>query len=217
MVKLTTDISKSIISEYSENTSITLRELSSKYGIHHVTISAFLKKNGIAIRRTGARIGHPVKESTRQLFSKLHAGNTYTVGRKQTNSTKLKIIATMWKVDYSALLQYPNANKVKLIIQWMNSSRNMLNFEISTRLTFLDHFYKDESFNRIWDIWIKNGKKQEYKPSIDHKIPYTRGGTCDFANLQIITWFENRAKGNMTESEWEIFKKVNNLKCDLFI
>ena len=53
-------------------------------------------------------------------------------------------------------------------------------------------------------------------PSLDHIQPKSRNGGWELDNLQILTWFENRAKAEMTSAEWIEFRKTNNIKCDLF-
>lgn len=215
--KLTEEVKSQILSEYVSDPSITLRDLSKKYKIHHVSISALLKRHNIKVRRTGARIGHPVKDSTRQIFSKIHKNNKYSLGKAQKDTTKLKIIATKWGLDHSKLLCYQNYEKVHQITIWLNSERNIPSFDGAVKLKYLHYFYNDPVFTAIWDRWIISNKEPAYKPSIDHKVPFTKGGSADLDNLQVITWFENRAKGNMTLDEWSSFKKLNNLKCDLFV
>ena len=46
------------------------------------------------------------------------------------------------------------------------------------------------------------------KPSLDHIIPLSKGGTWEFDNLQILSWVENRAKYNFMPQEWEYIKKT---------
>ena len=48
------------------------------------------------------------------------------------------------------------------------------------------------------------------KPSVDHIKPSSIGGTYDLDNLQFLTWFENRAKNDMSMDEWIDIK--NNIK-----
>lgn len=43
-------------------------------------------------------------------------------------------------------------------------------------------------------------------PSIDHIVPKTKGGNDEVNNLQVLSWFENRAKNNMTQAEWNKMK-----------
>ena len=44
-------------------------------------------------------------------------------------------------------------------------------------------------------------------PSLDHIIPISRGGSWELDNLQIISWFENRAKCDMTQQE--LYNMIN--------
>ena len=55
------------------------------------------------------------------------------------------------------------------------------------------------------------------KPSIDHIIPKSRGGTNDLNNIQFLTVFENLAKRDMTMQEWEEFKLKTNTHSQYFI
>lgn len=55
------------------------------------------------------------------------------------------------------------------------------------------------------------------KPSIDHKMPISRGGNNDIQNLQFLTVFENLCKRDMTEQEWLLFKNKTSTKSEYFI
>lgn len=56
------------------------------------------------------------------------------------------------------------------------------------------------------------------KPSLDHIIPKSKGGSDeDISNFQFLTVFENLAKRDMTQNEWEKFKKETNTTSDYFI
>lgn len=53
------------------------------------------------------------------------------------------------------------------------------------------------------------------KPSLDHIVPKSKGGSLNnIDNLQFLTWFENRAKNDLTQEEWNSIK--NNIG-DYFI
>ncbi len=60
-------------------------------------------------------------------------------------------------------------------------------------------------------------KRAEVPDVLDHKIPISKGGTYDIENLQILTWFENRAKCDMTQEEWEKFKNKTNTESAYFV
>lgn len=86
----------------------------------------------------------------------------------------------------------------------------------------VQYFYEDKQFNRIYEFWQshKNETNTFYdlaKPSVDHIIPLSRGGTSKLSNLQILTVFENLAKRDMTMEEWNNFKKVTNTHSSYFI
>ena len=82
--------------------------------------------------------------------------------------------------------------------------------------------YLDEQFNAVYNFWISNQNRGKTfydlaKPSIDHITPLSRGGTSHIDNLQILTVFENLAKRDMTQKEWEEFKQITNTTSNYFI
>lgn len=89
-------------------------------------------------------------------------------------------------------------------------------------LQTIQHLFFDKQFNAIYDFWQnKKGINKTYynwaKPSLDHKIPKSRGGTNKLDNLQVLTVFENLAKRDMTWEEWNNFKKETKTHSDYFI
>lgn len=89
----------------------------------------------------------------------------------------------------------------------------------------VDHFFYDEQFLAVYDFWkekTNNGEKTNTfydwsKPSLDHILPKSRGGSCDISNLQVLTVFENLAKRDMTWEEWQDFKQTTHTQSDYFI
>lgn len=82
--------------------------------------------------------------------------------------------------------------------------------------------YFNKQFNIVYDFWQSNKSKNKTyydwaKPSLDHIIPKSRGGTNKLDNLQILTVFENLAKRDMTWEEWNNFKKETKTHSDYFI
>ena len=89
-------------------------------------------------------------------------------------------------------------------------------------IIFINKFYNQKQFNFIYSQWLNNNKTSRtfydlYKPSIDHILPKSKGGTNDLDNLQFLTVFENLCKRDMTAEEWILFKKENNIKGDIFL
>ena len=84
-------------------------------------------------------------------------------------------------------------------------------YPIKEYVDALEYFYFNEQFNLIYNFWKENEKLNTYydwaKPSLDHVVPKSRGGTHNIKNLQVLTVFENLAKRDMTQEEWESFKK----------
>ena len=86
----------------------------------------------------------------------------------------------------------------------------------------IDHFYHDEQFNAVYDFWLSHQLIDETfydwaKPSLDHIIPSSKGGTNTLNNFQFLTTFENLAKRDMTMTEWNEFKWKINTQSDYFI
>ena len=88
--------------------------------------------------------------------------------------------------------------------------------------TAVQYFYNNNQFNKVYDFWQKHKNESSTfydlaKPSIDHIIPLSRGGTSKLSNLQVLTVFENLAKRDMTMEEWNNFKKRTNTHSNYFI
>lgn len=86
----------------------------------------------------------------------------------------------------------------------------------------IDYFWKDNQFNCLYSFWKnnQNNKITFYdwaKPSLDHIIPSSKGGTNTLDNFQFLTTFENLSKRDMTMEEWNNFKKETNTHSDFYI
>ena len=84
----------------------------------------------------------------------------------------------------------------------------------------INYFYNQKQFNDIYKFWLSQEKTNTFydwaKPSIDHIVPKTKGGTNNINNLQYLTVYENLNKRDMTMEEWEQFKKKTHTTSDYF-
>lgn len=137
-------------------------------------------------------------------------------GKQRPNHTKINDIRVHLdeNLDFS---RYSDYGKIRVLSKVLTRYRNEIGHSTAVRQSFLDRFYHDVQFNAVYREWLLHGKSQWWYPSLDHIMPTSRGGSNDLDNLQFITWFENRSKGNMTPSEWGDFKKETNMMADVFI
>ncbi len=76
-------------------------------------------------------------------------------------------------------------------------------------VSYIDKFYHCERFNRLYFNWLYNDKCKLLKPSLDHIVPVSKGGSDDIENIVFLTFFENKAKTNYMPDQWENIK--NNI------
>ena len=86
----------------------------------------------------------------------------------------------------------------------------------------VDYFYNDIQFNTVYSFWLSNQLRDNTfydwaKPSLDHIVPVSKGGSNQLENFQFLTTFENLAKRDMTMEEWNRFKQETNTCSDYFI
>lgn len=84
------------------------------------------------------------------------------------------------------------------------------------------YFINDKQFWSVYNFWKQYSNKTSTfydlaKPSIDHKVPSSKGGTDTLDNIQVLTVFENLAKRDMTWDEWQNFKIQTHSTSDYFI
>ena len=145
---------------------------------------------------------------------------------KGTNRYKLESMAKNLRKEYEVDIAFfeslgdiDTIDVEKLMVLNDRSKRIIKRVgELIDYKSYIRKFYFDEQFNAIYNAWKESGKNKWLSPSIDHKVPLVKGGdNVGLDNLQFITWFENRAKCDMTESEWREFKEKTNTKSDYFI
>lgn len=182
----------------------TLRKVGRIIGKDHHYIKRRLVTMGVEITRKD-RKHEPISEETRRKISKSAKGRVPPwTGKKMPKSAIYKNMLThiRWDISLDFLTQFDNIEKLKCLNK-MLFKRTPENFSTENYKLFITKFYYDEKFNKQFNYFSESKNKWDM-PSLDHIIPLSKGGTWDLDNLQILSWFENRAKCNMDNQEFDI-------------
>jgi len=204
------------IVEMYKNGRYTLRHLSEVFGTDHHKIKRILLKNGVEITR----------RNTLKEFSQTHKDNiskackgrkVWSEGKKMTDDFKLKNLKThlSFKVSMDWLKQFTDIEKLKLLNYSIRKTEYRRNWNEETYKSYIEKFYNDKQFNKIYTKWVESEKIKWLKPSIDHINSISNKCVIDdLTNWQFLTWIENRAKFNMSQEDWN---KIKNNLSDYFI
>lgn len=175
-----------IIDLYSKGES--MRSIANKLETNHKLISRILKRNDIPTR----------KPEYRRSIKKFDCD----VERNYNN------MATHLRFDVSVewLMRFPDFDKLKLLNNVITKRDNRWSVSTEWYKNYIERFYNDEQFNSLYLSWVESGKIKYKKPSLDHIVPKSKGGTNSLDNLQFLSWFENRCKNDMTQDEWDNLK-----------
>lgn len=118
-----------------------------------------------------------------------------------------KLTKTQIRFDVSMvwLSQFSNTEKLQFLNRCIVRTER---FPVDTvwYVSYMEKFYYDKEFNRLYDQWVDNGKHKDLRPTIDHIVPQSKGGGHELENLRFVTWFENKCKSGMDLNEWEFIK-----------
>ena len=184
-----------------------LRDVARICNTDHHTIKRVLLKYHIPIVPAKKR---PFTQEHKDKISKANIGKvSANKGKTISVLVKYKNIRTKFRhlcpLDWWCKHDYDKCKVLRIMCK-------RIEFKSSEDFMFyLDKFYNDETFNKVYDNWIRNNRKKIFKPSLDHIKPTSVYPELkdDVNNLQVLTWFENKCKSNHSVEEWDYIK--NNL------
>lgn len=195
---------QAIISAYKPGVT-TLREVARMCGTDHHTVKRVLVSKGIKIFK-GKR-GPFTAEHRRKLSESAKGRRSFWEGKKHPKRMRYANMLSHLRFDVSLqwLEKFDDIDRLKFLNSCLRRSERYPS-ESAWYVGFIEKFYRDAKFISIYQKWLANSKCRWLRPTIDHVIPKSLGGTHDISNLQFLPWFENRAKCDMTAEQWEKFK-----------
>lgn len=194
----------------------TLRRIAERFNTDHHTIRRVLVRNGVEITQVGRKRKPFTDEHRRKMSERMMGRSAWNEGRKASEAMRRANMKGKLQTSID-LDKYPDYARLLFLTGFLSKRKPYIGGTDAVREQFLDRFYFDAQFNRIYDAWIASGKNRWYRPTLDHKHALANGGAWAIDNLQFLTWFENRAKADMNEDEWLRFCKETNTTSNLFI
>lgn len=213
-------INEKAICEFYQKNRVSLRDTAIEFGIDHHRVKRILLKHGVQVTRRNKLIQFS-DEHRHKISEACQGRKAWNKGKKVLN--KHLLYQNMQKhlhydVSLKWLKQLQDIEKLKFLNKSISRERDKKGFSTELYKRFIEKFYHDTQFNRIYQKWVESGRSKWWRPSLDHKNPKCKNGSLnDLENLQFLTWFENRAKVDMTQDEWEQFKQETHTQSDLFI
>ena len=182
----------------------TLRQISHIINRDHHFIKRRLDIYGVQISKKDRRNKHLTQEHKKKISNTSKGRRGFWKDKRMPKESLYKNMQKHleFKVDLDFLKKFDDIEKLKCLNKLLTRNRVKIHFDVEKYKEFIIKFYNDTEFNKRFDIFSKTKNKWD-RPSIDHIIPLSKGGTWDLNNLQIISWFENRAKCDLTNEEFK--------------
>lgn len=194
---------------------MTLREVGRAVGLSHHAVRRSLQRSGIEVVRK-KRPRAFTAEHRRKISESCKGRTAWSLGLKMDERSRRKNMQAKLG-DGVEVDKYPDFERLKLLTKLTSKHRTHLGSSGGVRSAFLDRFYFDAAFNAIYERWIASSKCRWWMPSLDHIVPLSKGGGFGLDNLRFVTWFENRAKADMSLVEWHDFRRRTRTTSALFI
>jgi hypothetical protein len=184
----------------------TLRMIAEKMATNHHMIKRILARAGVSVESERKTL-KPYTDEHRRKVGIASLGRKTNLGKKMPRTSLYKnMLAHLgYKVTLEWLLQYDDVEKLKYLNHSIARDRDRIGFTDTIYMAYIERFYYDANFNFLYERWLASSDKWQ-RPSLDHVTAKCKGGTCLIDNLQFLTWFENRAKMDMTHAEWQTVK-----------
>ena len=192
-----------------------LRRIASHVGTDHHRVKRILLKHSVSIKVKGQKPKPYTDEHKHKVGLASRGREAWNAGQTMSEASRRTNMAAKLKTSID-LDRYPDYDKLKFLTHFLSKRKKHIGYNDSIRQEFLDKFYFDPAFNRLYDQWAARNRNRWYRPTLDHIEPQANGGSWELDNLQFLTWFENRAKADMSNHEWECFKDTTHTHSDLF-
>ena len=165
-----------------------MREIASKYFTNHRRVQRVLIRNNI-----------PIRPRTRKPPSRKHP--SARVARYAN------MMHHLWfDVELEWILQFDDFEKLSFVNKQISNRDGRFTESQEWYMAYIQKFYNDPTFNFLYINYKEAGCDKYLKPSLDHIVPRSKGGTNDLDNLRFVTYLENMCRRDIPMEKWDEIK-----------